>query len=188
MPKARKSKAYSGGWPQERERRIATQFEQLLVEGHRCYSVAFNMSGSRVDCVKSQSKAMLRQIQSECEDSCCCPLQEDDVERPRMLAADKDDKHRKEADCADGHKPTAKKRPHPPLTTAKKRSQNQQLMPKHGHVAISIRTTNEASSSSSLAGELADIPIDELTPLEEIEEDLMETKASIKHALRWARW
>ena len=175
MPKGRKSKTYSGVWPQERERRIATQFEQLLVEGHRCYSVASSISESRVDCVKRQSNAMLRQIQSECEDSCCRPLQEDDVElmwyqvqhhayeRPRMLAAD----------CADGHKPTAKKRPHPPLPTANKRPQNQQLMPKHSHVAMSIRTINEASSSSFLAG--ADIPIDELSPLEEFVEELMET-------------
>ena len=116
---------------------------------------------------------MLRQIQSECEDSCCHPLQEDDVEltwdqvqhhayeRPRMMAADKDDNHRKEADRADDHKPTAKKRPQPPLVTAKQ--------PKLGHVAMSIRTIMEAPSSWSLVDELADIVIDELSPLEEIE-------------------
>ena len=78
LPKGRKSKTYSGGWPQERERRIAAQFEQLLVEGERCFSVAFSKCESLVDCVK-QSKTMFRQIQSECEDSCCHPLQDDDV-------------------------------------------------------------------------------------------------------------
>ena len=52
---------------------VDAQYERWLVNGVRCFSVAYAKAERSVDCVRQPKKWELEKIRAECEDQCCKP-------------------------------------------------------------------------------------------------------------------
>ena len=89
---------------QERSDRIDRRYEELLVEGFRCFSQAYSQAERQIDNKKWLRKWQLKEIQENCEDECCDPnayephwyeAQKLEYERERLAKQDNDEERRR---------------------------------------------------------------------------------------------
>ena len=104
MKKKRRRPAVPREESQERSDRIDRRYEELLVEGFRCFSQAYSQAQRQIDNQKWLRKWEKKEIQENCEDECCDPnpytlhwyaAQKLEYERERLAKQDKHEERRR---------------------------------------------------------------------------------------------